>query len=288
MDELDWKDIMPEELGDVGKIYELVTAFLVEYSFQLVGATIILLIGLFLAGHFGAMVSRFCEKHKVDVTLSRFLGNVAKIAVIMVVAIICLGKIGISIGPFVAAVGAISLGAGLAVQGLLSNYSAGLNIIITRPFVVGDTITVQAVTGVVDEIRLAYTLLADEDSVRILIPNRHIIGEIIHNSHATKLATTVLGVAYDSDTKKAVSCVRRVLSEMPEIDENSALVGIDEFDDSSINIGVRFWIPTRRYHALRFAANQAMLDALREANIVIAFPQREVRLLQSAASAEGA
>ncbi len=270
---------MNTELKDFQKIYDQIAEFFVNYSFQLVGALIILLIGLFIAGRVGRTVQALCERNRIDVTLSRFLGNVAKIAVIMVVAIICLGKIGISIGPFLAAVGAISLGAGLAVQGLLSNYSAGLNIVITRPFIVGDTITVQGVTGVVDEIRLAYTFLEDEDGVRILIPNRHIIGEIIHNSHATRLADTLVGVAYDSDIAKAIAVVRKVLKEIPDVDEATAQVGLDAFADSSIKLSVRFWIPTRQYHAVRFKVNQKILDALRAAGIVIAFPQREVRLL---------
>ena len=280
MPENDWTSLMNQELKDFQKIYDQIAEFFVNYSFQLVGALIILLIGLFIAGRVGRMVQGLCERNHIDITLSRFLGNVAKIVVIMVVAIICLGKIGISIGPFLAAVGAISLGAGLAVQGLLSNYSAGLNIVITRPFVVGDTISVQGVTGVVDEIRLAYTFLEDEDGVRILIPNRHIIGEIIHNSHATRLADTILGVAYDSDIATAIAVVHKVLQDMPDVDEDTAQVGLDAFADSSINLSVRFWVPTRQYHEIRFKVNQTILDALRAANIVIAFPQREVRLLE--------
>ncbi len=279
MPENQWIERMTDELKDFQKIYDQIVQFFVNYSFQLIGALIILIIGLFIANRFGAMVTRLCTRHHIDVTLSRFIGNVAKISVIFIVAIICLGKIGISIGPFLAAVGAISLGAGLAIQGLLSNYSAGLNIIIVRPFVVGDTITVQGVTGVVEEIKLAYTLLEDEDKVRILIPNRHIIGEIIHNSHETKLAQTILGVAYDTDIDKALRVVRKVLDDLPDVDASNSQVGIDEFADSSINIGVRFWLPTQRYHSLRFSVNQALLNALRESDIVIAFPQREVRLL---------
>ena len=162
---------MLEQLDEFKVIYDQIAEFFVNYSFQLVGAVIILVIGLFIASRFCPLVLRLCQRHNMDITLSHFLANIARVALIFVVAIICLGKIGISIGPFLAAVGAVSLGAGLAVQGLLSNYSAGLNIVITRPFVVGDTITVQGVTGVVNEIKLAYTILEDEDGVIILIPN---------------------------------------------------------------------------------------------------------------------
>ncbi len=271
---------MLEQLDEFKVIYDQITEFFVNYSFQLVGAVIILVIGLFIASRFSAMVLRLCQRHNMDITLSHFLANIARVALIFVVAIICLGKIGISIGPFLAAVGAVSLGAGLAVQGLLSNYSAGLNIVITRPFVVGDTITVQGVTGVVNEIKLAYTIMEDEDGVIILIPNRHIIGEIIHNSHANKLAETIIGVAYDTDIDQAVSVIRQVLEGLKSNNGKEAQIGIDEFGDSSVNLGVRFWLPTRRFHELRFQTNNAIFTALNAAGIVIAFPQREVRILQ--------
>ncbi|MBN50464.1 MAG: mechanosensitive ion channel protein MscS [Spongiibacteraceae bacterium] len=273
---------MLDQLEEFKVIYDQITQFFVNYSFQLIGALIVLIIGLFIAGRVSAMVFRLCQRHHIDITLSHFLANVARVALIFVVAIICLGKIGISIGPFLAAVGAVSLGAGLAVQGLLSNYSAGLNIVITRPFVVGDTISVQSVTGVVNEIKLAYTILEDEDGVVILIPNRHIIGEIIHNSHADKLAETIVGVAYDTDINKAIGVINTVLEGMDGVSNNrekAAQIGINEFADSSVNIGVRFWLPTRRFHELRYKTNNAIFSALKAADIVIAFPQREVRLL---------
>ncbi len=96
---------------------------------------------------------------KIDITLSQFLSNTTKMLVVIMITIVSLSKLGISVTPFVAAIGAISLGAGLALQGLLSNYAAGFNIILIRPFVVGDTITVHGVTGVVEEVLLAYTVL---------------------------------------------------------------------------------------------------------------------------------
>lgn len=127
------------------------------------------------------------------------------------VAIIALGKLGISVTPFVAAIGALSLGAGLALQGLLSNYGAGLYIIISRPFIVGDTIRVQDVTGLVKEVHLAFTMLADEDDVEITIPNRHIIGEILYNSHTDTLAEETVGITYDSDPNKAIAVIKQAL-----------------------------------------------------------------------------
>jgi small conductance mechanosensitive channel len=97
-----------------------------------------------------------------------------------------MGKFGISIAPFIAALGALAFGASFALQGPLSNYGAGLMIIIARPFVVGDTITVKNVSGIVEEVTLATTILTTEDGEKITIPNKHIVGEILNNSFANR------------------------------------------------------------------------------------------------------
>ncbi|MEZ5528396.1 MAG: mechanosensitive ion channel family protein [Porticoccaceae bacterium] len=270
---------MEQEIEQFQSIYNTIVEFFVNYSFQLVGALLIILIGVLVANKISRMVLALCEKKKLDITLSRFIASFAKIAVLIGFAVIALGKVGISVTPFVAAIGALSLGAGLAIQGLLSNYGAGLNIIITRPFVVGDTITVQGQTGLVDEVHLAHTVLKDEDDVRITIPNRHIVGEIIHNSAANKLAETTIGVSYDSDPKQVIAVVRKVLEQQGVTEVREPLVGIDNFGDSSINFGVRFWVPTKQFHETRFRVNNALFEAIGQAGITIPFPQREVRLL---------
>ena len=270
---------MQEEMQQLEAIYDAIVAFFVNYSFQLIGAIIILIIGMFVAGRTARWVEHFCIGKKLDITLSRFIGSFIKIAIIVGVAIIALGKLSISVTPFVAAIGALSLGAGLAVQGLVSNYGAGLNIIITRPFVVGDTITVKGVTGIVEEVHLACTILTDEDSVRIMIPNRHIVGEILHNSAANSLVETTVGVAYNSDPNQVTDVILAVLDTHGVSDTRTPQVGIGEFGDSSLNIEVRFWVPTDKFHETRFKVNNAIFEALKLAGIEIPFPQREVRML---------
>ena len=134
-----------QEFEQLEVIYNIIIDFFVNYSFQLFGATLILIVGMMLAKRVSKGVQKLCESKGLDVTLSRFIANIVKIIIIFMVALICLNKIGISVTPFLAAIGALSLGAGLALQGLLSNYAAGLNIILTRPFVVGDTIQVHRI-----------------------------------------------------------------------------------------------------------------------------------------------
>ena len=271
---------MEQELQQVAAIYELITNFLVNYSFQLIGAILVLLLGIFVARRVSNVVLRLCQKKNLDVTLSGFIANTVRLIVIAMTAIIALGKIGISITPFVAAIGALSLGAGLAVQGLLSNYGAGLNIILARPFVVGDTISVQGVTGLVKEVHLAYTILSDEDEVQITITNKHIVGEIIHNSQHDTIAELSVGIAYHCDPKLAISTIQDALKGLPGIsDERAPQVGIAGFGDSSIDIGIRFWVRTIVRHEATFRANLAIHESLKSAGLEIPFPQREVRML---------
>jgi small conductance mechanosensitive channel len=271
---------MEQELEQVTAIYNQITSFLVNYSFQLLGAIIIFLIGMLVARRISSIVLRLCQRKKLDVTLSGFIANTTKLIIIVMTAIIALGKLGISITPFVAAVGAISLGAGLAVQGLLSNYGAGLNIILTRPFVVGDTISVQGVCGVLKVVHLAYTLLSNEDDVSITVPNKHIVGEIIHNSQRDTIIETRVGIAYQSDPKVAIDAILGALSKIEGISAlRTPQVGIEDFGDSSIALGLRFWVKTEKCFETRYAANMAIHDALRSAGIEIPFPQCEVRML---------
>ena len=272
---------MDEEIRQLRAIYDTVVEFVINYSFQVFGALVIITIGFWLGGKAATAVQRICQRHSIDITLAGFFANTSKIIVIAIMTIIALGKIGISIGPFVAALGAVSLGAGLALQSPLSNYGAGLTLILTRPFVVGDTITVQNVTGIVKEVKLAYTLLSDEDDVDITIPNRHIIGEVIHNSHGCTLIELEVGISYHADPLEAVAIVKAALD---RVDLNTSRqakpeVGIDSFGDSNINIAVRLWAPTSEHYRTRYQVNGEIYSALKQAKIDIAYPQREVRLL---------
>lgn len=271
-----------EELEQVSAIYNMVVTYLVSYSFQILGAIVILTIGVLLGRRIGALVLALCQKRNLDITLSRFFSSCARLAIIGAAVIVALPKLGVQITPFIAALGAIGLGAGLAIQGLLSNYGAGLSIILTRPFVVGDTIRVQGVWGVVKEVHLAYTLLTNEDDEIITIPNRHIIGEIIHNSQSDTVLALSVGIAYDSNVEAAIAAIRAGLATLDGLSQaRPILVGIDSFDDSAITLGIRCWVLTRRFHELKYASNLRIHESLRSAGVAIPFPQREVRMLNS-------
>lgn len=271
---------MQEELQQAQALYDTLVEFAVTYSFQIIGAVIILLIGWWIAAKIGNVVESMMVGRNIDITLSRFTGGASKIVILGLVIIIALGNIGISVTPLIAAVGAVGLGAGLAIQGMLANYAAGFTIIITRPFVVGDTIQVCGVAGVVDKVMLPYTILVNEDNVSIQIPNKLIVGEILHNSAEQMLIELEVGVAYSSDIANVSHIITEAVKTVDGISKDKApAIGVDSFGDSSINFGVRVWGETTRHFEIRYALNAAIFAALKQAAVEIPFPQREVRML---------
>lgn len=271
---------MDKELQTLQKFYNIVIEFLTNYSFQLLGALIIVIIGWFAAKYAYTLLMRLFESHHFDSTLSKFIANVVKILIFAAMIVIALGKIGISIAPFVAAIGAVSLTAGLALQGSVSNYAAGVLLIISRPFKVGDTLSVAGVYGVVEEIKLSYTVLRNEDEELITVPNKQMIGDVLVNSFDVRVVESSIGVSYEQDPAKAISLIKEVLSGFKDVSkEHKPVVGIAKFGDSSIELGLRYWVPTKSFYKTQYEVNLALYKVLHENHVTIPYPQREVRIL---------
>ena len=276
---------MDEELDTIRNAVGIMQEIVINYGFQFVAALVILIIGWQVSKFVASLVLRLCERLKLDITLSKFFAGLAKTIILIFVAIIALGKFGITIAPFVAALGAVVFGSTLALQGPISNYGAGLTIILTRPFVVGDTIRINDVIGIVEEIKLAHTLLSNEDGERIMIPNNRIIGEIIFNSFENLIVEQSIIIDHESDAALAVELIKNKLAEYQEIvGEPKAQVGINDFSDGGIEIGLRYWIPTRQYFELKYKINQSLFQALKESNIVMAYPKRVITLDKTVAT----
>jgi small conductance mechanosensitive channel len=271
---------MSEDLQQFQHVYEIATEFLVNYSFQVIGAIVILIAGM-IAGRWTArLVVAMGERRNIDVTLRLFLGSMARLVVLGMFIIIALGNFGITLTPLIAAIGALAFGASLAIQGPVSNYGAGLAIIIGRPFTVGNTITLNEITGVVDEVKLASTVLSTEDGEKITIPNKMIVGEILTNSFGNKIVEGVIGIDYASDVETAISIIRRSLEDTNGVTQEPApQIGVQSFGESSVDIGMRYWVPTDRYYQTQYAANLKVFNSLLAGGVTIPYPRREVQLL---------
>ncbi|MDW7547921.1 mechanosensitive ion channel [Pseudoalteromonas sp. McH1-7] len=270
-----------QEIEQIERYYNIIREYLVTYSFQLLAAIAIFLLGLWLSKKLSKATEKLMLKHSIDPALTNFVGNVIKVLIIAMFVVISLGKIGISITPFVAAIGAASLGAGLALQGMLANYGAGLAIIATRPFVIGDTISIKGVSGQVKMIELGHTTLINEDNVEITIPNKHIVGEILHNSFENSLVKGEIGIAYHADYEQALLLINNALANNSKVSQSpKPQVGIETFADSAVVLSYRYWVPTTALIETKLEINKAVFAAINNANIEIPFPQRVIKLIQ--------
>ncbi len=271
------EDEIQREFSRFQQFYEIAAEFLVKYSFQLVGAIIILILGIYISKKVAAIVLKQLEKRNFDITLRTYISHTVRLLILFCFVVISLGKFGISIAPFVAALGALALGVGLALQGLVSNYGAGLSIIITRPFKVGDTITVNNVSGVVKEIKLAATIVNTEDQEEIMIPNKHIIGEVLLNTFEYKLVETSVRISYRDNPETAMAAIMSAIKPLDFVtDQPDPQIGIECFADSAIVIGVRVWVPTQSYTDCRYRINLTVFRAVEKAGLHIPYPQLDV------------
>ena len=271
---------MNQELEDVNKFYNIVVEFFANYSLQIVGAIIIVIIGIIASKYIQKLLLRVLLKNNIDETLSGFISNLIRFLVVAMMVILALGKLGISIAPFIAALGAVSLTAGLALQGSVSNFAAGIILVLTKPFKIGDTITVHDVYGEVEDIKLSYTVLRNEDGEEITIPNKYMIGDVLVNSFSYRVVEGSVGVAYESDVNKAIQTIKEIIAAQEDVSrENESIVGVEKFNDSSVDIAYRYWAPTKSFFKTQYEINLQVLNALNAADITIPFPQREIRIL---------
>jgi small conductance mechanosensitive channel len=212
--------------------------------------------------------------------MTELIGSIVFFSVLGGFAVIALGKFGISITPFVAALGAFALGAGLAMQGIVSNYGASLSIRLHAGVRRRQHLDRAGVSGVVEQIRLPYTILVTEDGEQLMIPNREIIGQILENSFAVRLVETRILLHRATDPLNSIDVLAAELGGLDELaSEPSAQIGIDELTENGVRLSIRCWVPTRQYFQAKFRVNAHIYRTLQSAPIELGTPLQDVRLL---------
>ncbi len=246
-------------------------------------ATLVLVAG-FVAGKWaGRATSQLLERLQFDVPVRRLMERMVRALVLVLFGIVALQNLGVELLPLIAGLGVAGAGVALAMQGVLANLVAGLTILVTRPFRIGDYISIAHEEGEVLDISLASTTLGHPDLSRIVIPNRKIVGEILHNFGKLRQLDVAVGVAYDTDLGAAVGAVREVLQANSRLLKDPApIIGVNRLADSSVGIAIRPWVAVPDFVAATSEVNRAVVEAFRERKIRIALPQREVRMLSAA------
>jgi small conductance mechanosensitive channel len=208
------------------------------------------------------------------------LVRITRLLIFGMALVVALGTAGVEVMPLVTGIGVAGVGIGLAMQGILSNLMAGLTIIFTKPFRFGEYIEIAGVQGQVTSIELFSTTLLHADQSKVVIPNRKIVGEILHNyGHIRQLDLSV-AVAYGTNIENALNVVRGVLSKNARVlKEPAPGVGVTMLADSSVNIAIKPWTAVADYGPAQTEIYQAILEQFRTNHISIPFPQREIRML---------
>lgn len=244
----------------------------VSYGMKLIGVLFVLWLGFFIGNKVQSLISHKLGA-KLDVSLAKFLGNVARWLIVIMALLGCLSIFGIETTSFAAVIGGASVAIGLAFQGSLSNVAAGIMLLIFRPFKVGDVITVAGNTGKVDEIALFVTTLDTPDLRRFVIPNSQIFGSTIENVtfHPERRVDVNVGIDYSADIDKARATLLEAAAKMPGIVGDPAVV-LTGLGASSVDFQVRVVVPTDTFWDVRDALIRECKYSLDNANISIPYP----------------
>ncbi|MGD8883557.1 MAG: mechanosensitive ion channel [Desulfobacterales bacterium] len=267
----------------IAKGYELGT----EFGVKILAALAVFIIGRWVVKYLRNVTFSVMEKRDVDPTLTKFIANLAYVALLTFVIIAALGMLGVQTTSFIAVIGAAGLAIGLALQGSLSNFAAGVLMIIFRPFKVGDFIEGAGVAGIVEEIQIFTTQLATPDNKTIIIPNAKLTADNIINysTKGTRRADMVFGIGYDDDIDKARGIINDILSNDERVLKDPPLqIAISELADSSVNFVARPWVNAGDYWGVVFDVTEAVKKRFDAEGISIPFPQRDVHLYEHKAA----
>lgn len=248
---------------------------------------------IMVAGHYagrwaGRALLRALGRVELDPPVRALLGRAAELAVLALFAVMALQNLGVELLPLIAGLGIAGAGVALAMQGVLGNVVAGLNILLSRPFRVGDYISIVKEEGVVQDITLFSTTLEHGDLSRVVIPNRKIVGEILHNYRRIRQLNLEVGVAYRTDIGAALETIREILRANGRVlAEPAPALGVARLGESSVVLGVAPWVSVADYAAAVSELNRAILEAFRMRDIAIPAPQREVRVVSATAYLAG-
>lgn len=255
---------------------------LTAYALNVLGALILLLVALWGSNVVKRMTFRGLERSRLDMTLTKFFSTSAKWTVLVIGGVSILGMFGVETASFAAVLAAAGFAVGLAFQGTLSNFSAGVMLLVFRPFKVGQFVKAAGVAGTVVEIELFSTIMDTPDNRRIIVPNSAIFGSTIENvsHHATRRVDLTVGTDYAASLAE----VRTVLEEVAKgvdgvLTDPPFQIVLSELGASSVDWTLRLWVKSEDYWSVRETALEAIKKALDEASIGIPFPQMDVNLV---------
>lgn len=266
-------------------ILQLLNEYALPWGINIVTALAIFIVGRWVVGIILNVVDKLLGRMNVDPMLIGFVRSILNAVLLLFVIIAALNRLGVDTTSFIALIGAAGLAVGLALQGSLQNFAAGVLLIIFRPFKVGDFIEAGGASGTVEEIGIFSTMLKTGDNREITIPNGSIYGGTITNNSAREIRRIdmVFGIGYDDDLRKAKGIIQSIIDGDDRILKKPApLVAVGELADSSVNFNVRPWVKSGDYWKVYYDLNEKIKLAFDDAGISIPYPQMDVHVSNAA------
>lgn len=259
--------------------FEMIKGNILEYGIKVILCIVLLIIGMKVIKVITNRLHKSMEKRAVDATIMNFATSLFKGMMKILLVLAILNTVGVGVTSFVAILGAVSFAIGMALQGSLSNFAAGVIILVLKPFVVGDFVEISGLSGSVSKIEIFSTVLKTPDNKTIIIPNGGIIGSNIINYsiEATRRVDFTFGVDYAADIKAVKEVLYTVTKSHDKVLEDpDVFVGVSELADSSVNFAVRAWVNAEDYWTVYFDIMETMKIKLDEANISIPYPHIQI------------
>ncbi|MGE4489156.1 MAG: mechanosensitive ion channel family protein [Kiritimatiellales bacterium] len=252
-----------------------------KFGLQLLAAILIFFIGRWVAKVIEKLLEKMMVRAKVEPAVVSFTCNLSYAALMVFVILAALGRIGVETTSFIAVLGAAGLAVGLALQGSLSNFAAGVLIILFRPFKAGDYVEGAGTAGVVKNIQIFTTTLTSLDNKRVIVPNSKMMGDNIINYSAegTRRLDLVASISYGDSIDKAKAALMDEITKHPAVLKDPVpFIGVLSMSDSSIDLAVRPWVKVEDYWDVFFALNEGIKKRIEAEGLTIPFPQRDVHL----------
>ncbi len=268
-------------MENLDKYLDILKTMLVEYGPKVIGAVVVLFIGLRIIKALSKTTNKLMVSKNMDASLIPFLSGMINIILKALLLISVMSMIGIEMTSFVAILGAAGLAVGLALSGTLQNFAGGVMILSFKPFSVGDFIEAQGYMGVIKEIQIFNTIMTTPDNRRIIIPNGGLSTSslINYSSEETRRVDFSFGIGYGDDLDKARTIILAEIAKFDQVLADPApFVGVGELGDSSVNLNTRVWVKGADYWTVHFGLLENVKKAFDANNISIPFPQTDVHL----------
>lgn len=271
---------MSEQFGMFEQAKQTALDLAIRFGPKVLVALLLFAAGMIAAQWAGRIVDRGLHKLQLEPPARQLLARTARIIVVCLFAIMALQNLGVELLPLIAGLGVAGAGIALAMQGVLGNLVAGLSVIFTKPFCVGEYISIAGEEGRVEDITLFTTVLSHADLSLVVIPNRKVVGEILHNYGKIRQLSVTVSIGQDADLSYALAAVSEVLQRNPKaLKDPAPVVAVSLRAPALIDIGVKPWVGVTDFGPAGSEIAQAVAETFRERKIAAPVPQREIRML---------